>query len=445
MIRPPPTPTSAPNAPAPTAAMSASSWSVNTVTDYRRRYDRRVTEATAGPLAGLRVLELSTVLAGPYCAMVLGDLGADVIKVEPPEGDPTRGYGPPWVGPASEGGERIAAYFLSVNRNKRSLRLDLHQPEALAILRRLIGRSDVLVENFRPGALDRLGLDDDMLAQLNPNLAHLSITGYGPDGPDAVKPGFDFVAQAVGGLMSVTGFPSDEGGQPTKLGVAITDVVTGLLGAVGVLAALRSGVSQRIDVSLLESTLAMLINQAQNAFATGEQPERRGNAHPNIVPYETFATTDGEIAVAVGSERQWPRLCAALGLEQLAADARFADNGARVRNRIELRPLLAAAFEQRSSAEWLGLLDAAQVPCGPVNDVLAAFEQPQAVARGMRTEVEHPSLGPMPLIGLPYKLSTTPASIRSAPPLLGEHADEILAELGYDAASVVDLHDRKVI
>ena len=394
-----------------------------------------MTDATAGtapgPLNGLRVLELSTVLAGPYCAMVLADLGADVIKVEPPEGDPTRGYGPPWVGPASEGGERVAAYFLSVNRNKRSLRLDLHQPVALEILRRLIGRSDVLVENFRPGALDRLGFDDHMLAELNPTLVHLSITGYGPTGPDAAKPGFDFVAQAVGGLMSVTGFPSDEGGRPTKVGVAITDVVTGLLGAVGVLAALRSGVGQRIEVSLLESTLAMLINQAQNAFATGEQPARRGNAHPNIVPYETFATADGEIAVAVGSERQWPRFCAALGLDDLAADERFADNGRRVRHRDLLRPLIAARLAERPSTDWLAALDAAQVPCGPVNDVLAAFEQPQAVARGMRVDVEHPVLGRLPQIGLPYKLSQTPASIRSAPPLLGEHSAEILAELGY--------------
>jgi crotonobetainyl-CoA:carnitine CoA-transferase CaiB-like acyl-CoA transferase len=384
------------------------------------------------------------VLAGPYCAMVLADLGADVIKVEPPEGDPTRGYGPPWIGPAQPGGERIAAYFLSVNRNKRSLRLDLHRPEGLEVLRRLIGRSDVLIENFRPGALDRLGLDDETLGSLNGRLVHLSITGYGPDGPDAAKPGFDFVAQAVGGLMSVTGFADGEGGQPTKLGVAITDVVTGLLGAVGITAALRSGVGQRIDVSLLESTLAMLINQAQNAFATGEQPGRRGNAHPNIVPYETFATADGEIAVAVGSERQWPRLCAAMGLDSLSVDPRFADNDARVRNRAELRPLLAASFATRLSADWRAALDAAQVPCGPVNDVLAAFDQPQARSRGMRATVEHPVLGAMPQIGLPYKLSSTPASIRSAPPMIGEHSEEILAELGYDAAAVADLHERGV-
>ena len=398
-----------------------------------------------GPLAGLRVLELSTVLAGPYCAMVLADLGADVIKVEPVEGDATRGYGPPWIGSADGVGERMATYFLSVNRNKRSLRLDLRREEGREVARRLVGRSDVLIENFKPGGMDRLELSEPALQQINPGLVHLSITGYGPDGPDAAKPGYDFVAQAVGGLMSVTGFSDEEGGRPTKLGVAITDVVTGLLGAVGVLAAIRSGVGQRIDVSLLESTLAMLINQAQNAFATGAQPQRRGNAHPNIVPYETFATADGEIAVAVGSERQWPRLCAALALDDLAADPRFVDNGARVRNRDELRPVLAERFASQSSEHWLELLDNVGVPSGPVNDVPAAFAQPQAVARQMRVDIEHPVLGTLPQIGLPYNLSATPASIRSAPPLLGEHADEILAELGYSTKEVAWLRQAGVI
>ena len=398
-----------------------------------------------GPLAGLRVLELAGVLAGPYCSMVLGDLGADVIKVEPPEGDTTRGYGPPWIGPAEGSGERVAAYFLAINRNKRSLRLDLHREGANEIVGRLIAKSDVLIENFRPGGMERLGLDPATLSAFNPELVHLSITGFGPDGPDAGKPGYDFVAQAVGGLMSVTGFPDEDGGQATKVGVAITDVITGLLGAVSVLAALRSRRGQRVDVSLLESTLAILINQAQNAFVTGEQPKRMGNAHPNIVPYETFETSDGQIAVAVGSERQWPKLCAALEMDELASDRRFADNDARVRHRDELRPIIAERFAEADSEHWLRLLDEAGVPSGPVNDVLAAFDQPQARWREMRVDVKHPTLGPMPLIGLPYKFTDSPASIRSAPPLLGEHSAEILAELGYDVDAVAALRDKSVI
>jgi crotonobetainyl-CoA:carnitine CoA-transferase CaiB-like acyl-CoA transferase len=399
-------------------------------------------QAHPGPLAGIRVLELSTVLAGPYSGMVLADLGADVIKVEPPDGDATRGYGPPWV---EAGDERVAAYFLAVNRNKRSLRLNLRQEGGRQILRRLLEKSDVLIENHRPGGLAKLGFDDGRLAEINPRLVHLAITGYGTDGPDAGKPGYDFIAQAVGGLMSVTGFPGRDGGQPTKVGVAITDIVTGLLGTVGILAAIRSGAGQRIDVSLLESTLAMLINQAQNAFVSGHAPDRRGNAHPNIVPYETFATADGEIAVAVGSERQWPRLCHALGLDHLSADSRFADNDARVRNREELRPLLAARFSSEPSANWLAALDAADVPSGPVNDVVEAFAQAQAQARGMTQVVDHPRLGPISQVGLPYKLSETPASIRTAPPLLGEHSEQILADLGYDPASIDELRTKGVI
>ena len=423
------------------AAHDAAGMGTATIADVNERIAQ-------GPLHGLRVLELSTVLAGPYCSMVLADLGAEVIKLEPPDGDATRGYGPPWVEAAPDANgaqDRVAAYFLAVNRNKRSLRLDLRKPEAMEVVRRLIGRSDVLIENFRPGGLARLGLDEAAINEANPRLVRLSITGYGPDGPDAGKPGFDFIAQAVGGLMSITGFPDSDGGQPTKVGVAITDVVTGLLGAIGILAALRSGAGQRIDVSILESTLAMLINQAQNAFVSGEAPERRGNAHPNIVPYETFATADGEIAVAVGSERQWPRLCAALSLDALADDPRFATNDLRVRNRAELRPLLAERFVTAVSTDWLAALDAAEVPCGPVNSVLEAFAQAQAEARGMTMVVNHPRLGPIRQVGLPYKLSATPASIRSAPPLLGEHSAEILAELGYNEAEVTSLRAEGVI
>ncbi len=391
--------------------------------------------ASPGPLAGIRVADCSAVLAGPYCTMLLADLGAEVIKVEPPEGDATRAWGPPWVG-NEEAGSRTAAYYLAVNRNKRSIRLDLKQPAGRDVLARLLRISDVFVENFRVGGLARLGFDDDRLRELNPDLVHLAISGFGTDGPDAQKPGYDFVIQASAGLMSITGAPDDEGGGATKVGVAISDVVTGLFGAVSVLAGLLGRVrstapGQRIDVSLLESTLAVLVNQAQNAFVSGRAPGRLGNAHPNIVPYETFRTVDGEIAIAVGSERQWPRLCASLGVPELAADPRFATNGVRVVNRAALRPILADCFETNTSAHWLAEMDAAEIPAGPINDVVAAFAQPQAQARGMTVEVEHPVLGTIRQAGIPFRLAATPAAIRTAPPLLGEHSADILAELGY--------------
>jgi crotonobetainyl-CoA:carnitine CoA-transferase CaiB-like acyl-CoA transferase len=395
-----------------------------------------------GPLAGIRILEFSQIVAGPVAGLNLADLGADVIKVEPPDGDATRSWGPPFVGVGLAGPDDpgTAAYYLAVNRNKRSLRLDLKRPEGVEVLRRLLGRADLLVENFRVGGLDRLGFDAAELRRLNPRLVHLAITGYGPDGPDAAKPGYDFVLQAVGGLMSITGFPDAEGGRPTKVGVAITDVVTGMLGAIGALAALAgrdrpsspaAGRGQRVDVSILESTLAVLVNQAQNAFVGGEPPGRLGNAHPNLVPYETFATADGEIAIGVGSERQWPRFCDALGLPELGRDERFASNARRVERRAELHPILAARLASRPSADWLVTLDAAGIPAGPVNDVLAAVELPQSRARGMDAAVEHAVLGRIRQVGVPFTLSATPASIRTAPPLLGEQADEILAELGY--------------
>jgi len=407
-----------------------------------------------GPLAGLRVVDCSTVLAGPYCTMLLADLGADVAKVEPPDGDATRGWGPPWVGSAA-GGTQTAAYFLAVNRNKRSLRLDLRSEAGKAVLRQLLERGDVFVENFRVGGLERLGFDDATLTGLNPRLVHLAISGYGREGPEATKPGYDFVMQAVGGLMSITGEADAFGGRPTKVGVAISDVVSGLFGAVSVLAALlarepgrgtrRSAGGQRIDVSLLESTLAVLVNQAQNAFVTGRAPGRRGNAHPNIVPYETFRTADGEIAIGVGSERQWPRFCAALGLPDLAEDPRFATNGDRVEHRDALIPILVARLAERSTARWLAALDAADVPCGPILDVLQAFESPGARTRGARIELEHPVLGRVDQVAPPFELSRTPASVRTPPPLLGEHSDEILAELGYDAAAIAALRAARVV
>ena len=407
--------------------------------------------ALDGPLAGLNVVDCSTVLAGPYCTMLLGDLGADVVKVEPPEGDATRGWGPPWVGSEADG-TRTAAYYLAVNRNKRSLRLDLKPEAGKAVLRRMLQRGDVLVENFRVGGLARLGFDDDAITAINPRLVHLAISGYGRAGLVASKPGYDFVIQAEGGLMSITGEADAFGGRPLKVGVAITDIVSGLFGAVSVLASLVGRASgpapnegQRIDVSLLESTLAVLINQAQNAFVSGRSPGRRGNAHPNIVPYESFRTADGEIAIGVGSERQWPRFCEAIGLPELTNDRRFATNGDRVERREALIPLIAAQLAMRSTADWLAVLDAADVPNGPILDVLSAFDSPAARARGARVPLTHPVLGDVDQVAPPFELSRTPASIRRPPPLLGEQSAEILAELGYTARQVERLQADGVV
>jgi crotonobetainyl-CoA:carnitine CoA-transferase CaiB-like acyl-CoA transferase len=404
-----------------------------------------------GPLAGVRIVDCSTVLAGPLCTMLLGDLGADVIKVEPPEGDATRGWGPPWVG--SEGdGTRTAAYYLAVNRNKRSVRLDLSSEAGREVLRDLLRDADAVVENQRVGGFPRLGFSDEALEAINPRLVHLAISGYGTTGPDAAKPGYDFVAQAVGGLMSITG---QGDGPPSKVGVAISDVVSGLFGAVALLGALLGQArttrgapaarGQRIDVSLLESTLAALVNQAQNALVSGAAPARRGNAHPNIVPYETFATRDGEIAVAVGSERQWAKLGPAIGLPGLATEPRFAKNGDRVEHRDELIPILAARFAGAGTAEWLERLDAAGIPCGPILDVLAALRSPQATAIGVLDQVPHPRLGVLDQVAPPFRLSATPAQVRTAPPLLGEQTDEILHELGYDAARIASLRQQGVV
>ncbi|HEV8546129.1 MAG TPA: CoA transferase [Candidatus Limnocylindrales bacterium] len=405
-----------------------------------------VDETSRGPLRGIRVIDLSTVLAGPYATMVLADLGADVVKVEPPDGDATRGWGPPWVGDQAAG-TRTAAYFLAVNRNKRSLRLDLKTADGAEVLRRLLLGGDVLVENFRPGSLERLGFDEATIASINPKLIHLAISGYGPTGPAADRPGYDFVIQAVGGLMSITGEADADGGRPTKVGVAISDVVTGLYAAIGILAAViaRNGDGQRVDVSLLGSTLAILVNQAQNAFVSGASPTRRGNAHPNIVPYETFTTADGELAVAVGSERQWPRFCEALGLANLAGDPRFATNGDRVERRAELWPILAARFAERPTAAWGTALDAAEVPWGAIADVATAFASPEAAALDMTVEVDHPAFGVLRQVGVPLQFSSTPGSIRSAPPLLGEHTDEVLAEIGYGAGEVAALRERGAV
>ncbi|MGZ6126181.1 MAG: CaiB/BaiF CoA transferase family protein, partial [Myxococcales bacterium] len=372
-----------------------------------------------GALSHIRVLDLSRVLAGPWAGQVLADLGAEVIKVERPgTGDDTRGWGPPWVHEA--GGE--SAYFASTNRGKKSITVDLSRPEGQEIVRKLSARCDVLLENYKVGALLRYGLDYPRLAAQNPRLIYCSITGFGQTGPYRDRAGYDFLIQGMGGLMSITGEPE---GEPMKVGVAITDILTGMYAATAVLAALahreRSGRGQQVDLALLDVQVAMLANQAQNYLLTGRPPERFGNAHPSIVPYQAFATRDGHIVIAVGNDAQFRRLCAVAGRPALADDPRFATNAGRVRNREELLPVLAGMIAARGSREWIEALEAATVPCGPINDLGQVFADPQVVHRGMRMEAPHSVAGTVPMVRSPIRLSETPPQAGLGPPALGEH------------------------
>jgi crotonobetainyl-CoA:carnitine CoA-transferase CaiB-like acyl-CoA transferase len=392
-------------------------------------------------LTDVRILDLSRVLAGPYCTMVLADYGADVIKVEEPgAGDGTRAWGPPWVGDQS-------AYFLAANRNKRSITVDLKTSEGRQIIHELAAHADVVIENFKVGGAAKLGIDYVSLAVLNPRLVYCSITGYGQTGPYKERAGYDFIIQAQGGVMSITG---PEAGEPYKVGVAIADITTGLFAASAILAALhertRSGKGQAIDVALLDSQIAWLANVAQNYLATGEPPARYGNAHPSIVPYESFPTADGYIAVGIGTDGQYRKFCATVGRPDLADDARFAANAARVEHRAALIPQLQAIFITQTTAAWLELFNALSVPAGPINDVAAALEAPQVQARGMVQEVEHPTAGRIKVLGPVAKFGRTPATVRSAPPPLGHHTEAVLCDLlGYDAARIAALRQRGVI
>lgn len=402
-------------------------------------------------LAGVRVLDLSRVLAGPWCTQTLADLGADVIKIERPgSGDDTRAWGPPYLKDADGQDTSEAAYFLGANRNKRSLAVDLSTPEGQAIVRRLAGQVDVLVENFKVGDLARYGLDAQSLLAAHPGLVICSITGFGQTGPYADRAGYDYAVQGMGGLMSVTGERDDlPGGGPQKVGVAVADLFTGMYATVAILAALRhrdaTGQGQVIDMALFDTQLAMLANLGSNYLCSGKAPGRMGNAHQNIVPYQVFEASDGHLILAVGNDRQFAKFCDIAGRPDWAADPRFATNAERVRNRAVLVPLLEDAVRQRPRADWLAALEAAKVPCGSINSIGEALADPQAQARGAVVDLPHPLTPELRLIASPMKLSATPVRYRLAPPLLGQHSDDLLQEAGFSAEEITKWRKTGVI
>jgi formyl-CoA transferase/CoA:oxalate CoA-transferase len=383
-----------------------------------------MTATAPGPLSGFRVLDLSRVLSGPYCTQQLADMGAEVIKVEVPgQGDDTRAWGPPFLSGES-------AYFLSVNRNKKSITMDLRRAEGAELLHRLILVSDVLVENFRPGVLERLGFGYAACRAWRPELVYCSISGFGHSGPRRAEPGYDIVIQGEGGIQSLTGEP---GGPGFRVGVAQADLVAGLFACQGILLALlhrqRGGTGQAVDVSMLDAQIALLTYQAGNYFASATVPQRLGNRHPNIAPYETFATADGDLNLAIGNERLWRDFCRLVGLEALAEDPRFATNAARLAHYPALRDQLAPLLARRASSEWIELLRAGGIPCGPVRDLAQVFDDPQVEARQMRCRVQHPRAGTLETTGVPVKLGATPGAVRQPPPLLGQHNREIYVGL----------------
>jgi crotonobetainyl-CoA:carnitine CoA-transferase CaiB-like acyl-CoA transferase len=393
-----------------------------------------------GPLAGIRVLDLTRALAGPFATMILGDLGADVIKLEDTwHGDDTRRWGPPFQGDD-------ASYFLSINRNKRGLSVNLKDLQGRQVAQRLALATDVMLENFRPGTAARLGLGYQELSERNPRLIYASISGYGQTGPSAPLPGYDAVAQAISGMMSVTG---EADGEPVRSGTSLADIGAGMYAVIGILAALHArestGRGQQVDIALLDGQLSWLTYVAGKYFATGLTPGRFGSAHESVAPYQVFPTADEPLMVAVGSDGLWRRFTAATGLDELTDDPRYATNPARVSHRDTLVPAITKALAARGCVEWADLLNAAGVPAGPVNTVPAALEQPQVAAREMVVEVEHPVAGTLKMLGSPLKLSGQPVSFRHPPPTLGQHTDQVLAEAGYTAAEIAGLRDAGIV
>jgi glutaryl-CoA transferase len=405
-----------------------------------------------GALSGLRVLDLSRVLAGPWAAQVLGDLGADVIKIERPgTGDETRAWGPPYLKDTAGNDTSEAAYFLSTNRNKKSVCVDFTQPAGQEVIRGLARECDILLENFKVGGLKQYGLDYESLHKVNPRLIYCSITGFGQTGPYAPRAGYDFLIQGMGGLMSITGRKDGgPGAGPQKVGVALTDVLTGLYAVISVLAALNhrhlTNEGQHIDLALLDVQVTSLANQAMNYLTSGEPPVRMGNAHPNIVPYQDFPTADGDMTIAVGNDSQFTALCQVLGHPEWATDKRFATNTLRVKNRETIIGLLSAATATRTTAEWVKACETAGVPCGPINDLKAVFDDPHIKSRQLQIEMAHPAGGMVPLVGSPMRMSATPVAYRSPPPLLGEHTLAVLETfLGLSRDEISRLSGSKVV
>jgi len=396
-----------------------------------------------GPLSGLRVLDLTRVLAGPTCTQMLGDLGAEVIKIERPEaGDDTRGFAPPFVPNTKE-----SAYFVGVNRNKKSVTLDIAKPEGQAIIHKLLEHCDILVENFKVGALAKYGLGYEQLAKSHPRLIYCSITGFGQTGPYAPRPGYDALIQAMGGVMSLTGDPN---GSPQKVGVPVADLFAGLYGCIGILAAVNhrnsTGQGQQIDIGMLDTHVAWLANQGMNYLATGENPPRLGNQHPNIAPYQEFPTKDGYIILAVGNDPTFERFCKAFGQEALLADPRFATNPIRVQNRQLVTDTLTPVMKSKTTAEWIEALEALKIGCGPINTLEQVFADPHVQAREMVVEMAHGSGETVKVIANPVKLSATPPSYRSAPPVLGEHTQNVLTDvLKMSASDIVALKEKGIV